>query len=231
MHRNTWKAFERRIALFFSTSRTPMTGSTSRHTSADIIDDYLYLECKSNKSPALTPVSSQIVISQAADQPDLAIIGGKDLVGFLLGGRLKRVKHQERKNDAIRSLFIDTSEKAHREEKIPILALKLYQKHGFWFVIAYDELKRMKSRYWKSAKLSKVINGKSDLPNARDLPDGAILIPRTYPLIDPILDLEIEARQKAGEEVCKIRYNDGMVEKTTLWLPRMEKWEWRIWNK
>jgi len=45
-HKNTWKAFERKVANFFFARRNPLSGSMSGHTSGDAIDDEIYVECK-----------------------------------------------------------------------------------------------------------------------------------------------------------------------------------------
>jgi hypothetical protein len=41
-----WKSFEKRVADFFNTQRTPFSGSNSNVTSSDSLHDRLYLECK-----------------------------------------------------------------------------------------------------------------------------------------------------------------------------------------
>ncbi|MDG7047719.1 MAG: hypothetical protein JRN61_01930 [Nitrososphaerota archaeon] len=42
----TWKAVERRVARMFGSERNPLSGSSSRHTQADVIHDHLYIEVK-----------------------------------------------------------------------------------------------------------------------------------------------------------------------------------------
>ena len=46
MSDKTWKSVERRIAKFFGTQRTPLSGQNSRHTGADILHDKLFVEIK-----------------------------------------------------------------------------------------------------------------------------------------------------------------------------------------
>ncbi|RSD36561.1 MAG: hypothetical protein CI952_78 [Methanohalophilus sp.] len=41
-----WKKLERRIAKTFGTFRTPLSGSSSRHTASDTLHDELYIEVK-----------------------------------------------------------------------------------------------------------------------------------------------------------------------------------------
>ncbi len=50
MPEKAWKQFERRVARFFhADGRTPLSGSTSRHTASDTLHDTLYIECKQRK--------------------------------------------------------------------------------------------------------------------------------------------------------------------------------------
>lgn len=50
MHRNTWKGIERKIASYFGTYRTPLSGINSRHkTSSDSLHSDLYIEVKARK--------------------------------------------------------------------------------------------------------------------------------------------------------------------------------------
>ena len=44
-----WKKSERRLAKRFGTTRTPLSGRGSRHTSGDIISNTLYVEHKIRK--------------------------------------------------------------------------------------------------------------------------------------------------------------------------------------
>ena len=45
-HRNTWKAFERKIAKDIGSERTPLSGGNSKHTRSDTLHPRLYIECK-----------------------------------------------------------------------------------------------------------------------------------------------------------------------------------------
>lgn len=45
-----WKAFERRVAAYFGTTRTPLSGSNSKHnTESDTLHNTLYIEAKRDK--------------------------------------------------------------------------------------------------------------------------------------------------------------------------------------
>jgi hypothetical protein len=43
---STWKSFERQVASFFGTTRTPLSGMCENLTKADTLHDHLFIECK-----------------------------------------------------------------------------------------------------------------------------------------------------------------------------------------
>lgn len=46
MVKKTWKSIERRVADFFGTVRTPLSGGASRHTRSDTLQGKLFIEVK-----------------------------------------------------------------------------------------------------------------------------------------------------------------------------------------
>lgn len=44
-----WKAFERRVAAFFKTERTALSGGNSKVTRSDTLHPELFIECKQRK--------------------------------------------------------------------------------------------------------------------------------------------------------------------------------------
>lgn len=46
MNRSTWKKGESRIAGYFGTTRTPLSGMNSRHTASDSLHERLFIEVK-----------------------------------------------------------------------------------------------------------------------------------------------------------------------------------------
>lgn len=50
MAEKAWKQLERRVANFFGTVRTPLSGSSSRITESDTLHDKLFIEVKSRKT-------------------------------------------------------------------------------------------------------------------------------------------------------------------------------------
>ena len=53
MSDKNWKVFERRVAKYFKTERTPMSGGNSKHTRADSMHPYLFIEAKQRKALAV----------------------------------------------------------------------------------------------------------------------------------------------------------------------------------
>lgn len=50
--RSSWKKFERRVAAFFGSSRTPLSGGNGKQTRSDTLHARLFIECKLRaKSP------------------------------------------------------------------------------------------------------------------------------------------------------------------------------------
>jgi len=44
--KQTWKAVERKVAKFFNTERTPLSGGNSKITRSDTLHPNLFIECK-----------------------------------------------------------------------------------------------------------------------------------------------------------------------------------------
>jgi hypothetical protein len=55
-----WKKHERRVAKYFGVKRTPLSGSTSLHTSGDIVHDILYVEHKLRKRHAILSLFDKV---------------------------------------------------------------------------------------------------------------------------------------------------------------------------
>ena len=75
MNKSNWKGMERRVAKFFGTERTPLSGGNSKHTRSDTLHDFLFIECKKRKSMSIVKLFDSIK-KLAADEgkyPVLAI--------------------------------------------------------------------------------------------------------------------------------------------------------------
>ena len=51
--RSTWKSFERTVASFFGSERTPLSGGNSKITRSDSLHKRLYIECKYRASHSI----------------------------------------------------------------------------------------------------------------------------------------------------------------------------------
>ncbi len=90
-----WKQTERRICRYFGCERTPLSGSNSRHTTADCLSDTYYIEIKERKNLKRLAVGSLfekveqearkekkipiLVVHQKNSKNDLVILHLKDL--------------------------------------------------------------------------------------------------------------------------------------------------------
>ncbi len=69
-----WKAIERRIAGFFGTVRTPLSGQNSRHTGSDTLHNNLFIEIKMRKRiPFLKTFKDTIKLSQKENKIPLVV--------------------------------------------------------------------------------------------------------------------------------------------------------------
>lgn len=62
-----WKQQERRVAAFFNTSRTPLSGSHSKQTASDSLHPNLFVECKDRKRHALLALFDKTKIKAKAE--------------------------------------------------------------------------------------------------------------------------------------------------------------------
>lgn len=60
MNKSNWKGFERKVAKFFGTERTPLSGGNSKHTRSDTLHDTLFVECKKRKSMSVVKLYDSV---------------------------------------------------------------------------------------------------------------------------------------------------------------------------
>ncbi len=161
MSRTGWKAFERRCADYFGSTRTPLSGGNSGHTRSDSLHERLYIECKSNanwkilsdwnklktkakrwknadgkqKVPTVFMVWQGLVVFHSDNPPDLPV--KPTLWSLVEDTRCTLLYTQE---TAITRLFMDTYEKAIIEGKTPLLALGQMNRPGFWIVCGLQDV-------------------------------------------------------------------------------------------
>lgn len=103
-HRSTWKAFERLVADFFGTRRTPLSGSNSGHnTTSDTLHPEVYVECKYRAKMAVYELFNDTVLAAKLEEKiPVVAIKQKGEKGYLLVmrsqdlHRLAELSHHER---------------------------------------------------------------------------------------------------------------------------------------
>lgn len=65
--RSTWKRFEQQVARDQGTQRTPLSGSSSRHTGADTLHPRIYSEAKYRKRWAIWTLFEAVKVQAAKE--------------------------------------------------------------------------------------------------------------------------------------------------------------------
>jgi len=60
MNISNFKGMERKVAKFFGTERTPLSGGNSKHTRSDTLHDTLFVECKKRKKMAIVKLYDEV---------------------------------------------------------------------------------------------------------------------------------------------------------------------------
>lgn len=83
--RSTWKRFERQVAGDQGTTRTPLSGSCSGHTSGDTLHKKIYSEAKYRKKWALWTLFEQVKsLAAQEDKIPALFLKEKGKRGYLL---------------------------------------------------------------------------------------------------------------------------------------------------
>ncbi len=140
------KTYERKVAKFFGTHRTPLSGGASRHTRSDTLHAKLYIEAKSVKGPGgtngwiyrwLRKLMWPQLLLRIPGQKILYIIPAKHLdKDAWIGQDVVDVVAPK----ALDRLYVQTKAWAYDEDKTPILALFVVGRKGFWLVGEADAL-------------------------------------------------------------------------------------------
>lgn len=154
-----------RVAKFFGTHRTPLSGGASRHTRSDTLHDRLFIEVKSGLD--WKPVWN---IYEGTGQ-DTAVIDDSEAGWMLVTHSYKweqvrqlplkdafclpgRKNHVKRKRCKLAGLFLATEGMAIDEKKVPMVALCQRGRKGFVIVVH--------SSWWDEARK---IEGGRDVQN------------------------------------------------------------------
>ena len=143
MANKRWKAYERRVAKFFGTKRTPLSGINSGHsTHSDTLHPRLYLEVK---SAAANAGSNAYVWRTVHGLPaGIHKAHGASQLYFVHSSVIAEPKwglcDDTQMPDALFRLFCSTNELAIAEDKLVLLALCTKGSRGFWLLGLIDAL-------------------------------------------------------------------------------------------
>lgn len=167
--RSRGKAFESRVAKFFQTRRTPLSGINSGHTGSDTLHPDLFIECKHHGDPSIwrwynlakaadTWCGVFVVVDLAREEKTYFVSHVKDwtATSALSSADVAEKAHTwiegqppvhepwvyTRHGTATGSLLYNTREKAKKENKIPMLALGCVGRKGFLVVVHSNEWDR-----------------------------------------------------------------------------------------
>jgi hypothetical protein len=134
------KAHERRVARWFGTERTPLSGGASRHTRSDTLHPKLYIEVKGAAGPGGTNGWLWRWLDKLMPWQGVVVTGGSGLHVFSPQGiDVWLSAYPIDVPAAAWALWHDTQEKACKEGKEPVLALVLKGQRGFWLATTCTE--------------------------------------------------------------------------------------------
>lgn len=144
-HKETWKAFERKVAKDFGTTRTPLSGMVKTITNSDTLHPKIYVECKLRADDfnfweefeeartrnklyyykiTKSSTKGELYLFDSEDFFKLMKLTKFDLNYLVCAGCSKRYT-------SVVTLFEQTMDRAEIEEKLPVVALKKKNKKGY----------------------------------------------------------------------------------------------------
>lgn len=147
-HKETWKAFERKVSADFGTTRTPLSGMVKTITNSDTLHKFIYVECKlrsnqkefkfwdelyTHRKEAKKASSTQFPIYSILHKEELVIL--MDSADFFClmkhTGKYDSLTLNLHNCKSVLSLYKQTVERALIEEKTPVICLKKKGKPGY----------------------------------------------------------------------------------------------------
>lgn len=150
-----WKVFERRVARFLGAERNPLSGRNAKHSASDSLHPTLYIESKYFKDYSIiTNWYEAKKHAKKEGKPPLIIIEIKkhSMMWLLVhSSNLLEVAEAVKPGlpEIISSLYIEikcrkrfaiitewyrAKELAEKEDKIPVVAIGIKKKRGFWLL-------------------------------------------------------------------------------------------------
>ena len=154
--RNRGRSFESRVARFWGTRRTPLSGICSGHTHADTLHKDLFIECKIDKrygtlwswwdyaKAHCSPWRGVLmVIDKAREEEPYFVVGSNDWQ-WVREYRMEEVigtmdpdgaNWRVREGTSVGSLLYNVRRRAAEEKKIPMLAIGYPNRRGFLITV------------------------------------------------------------------------------------------------
>lgn len=179
-NRRTWKNFEQSVAEFFGTNRTPLSGMCNTLTKADTLHERIFIECKLREHIPLFVSYREFQEERKKNQAP-QVLRIKDFTTYLhdlwvfdytflplLNESFKKINDTENKERTVIinskslikdsklgktfiKLYKETEEKAKRENKIPIVAIKMKGQKG-WLCIINPNYLSFIDEQWEQQK-------------------------------------------------------------------------------
>ncbi len=139
------KTQERRVARYFGVERTPLSGGASRHTRSDTLHPDLFIEVKSAIGPGGTNGWLFRMVREVEPWPDENLHFAVDEVYLVHNSTIEpEARYYTTIALSIKAaclrLWKQTQELAAQEKKVPLLALLVKGRRGFWLVGDADSI-------------------------------------------------------------------------------------------
>lgn len=132
------KTQERRVARFFGTERTPLSGGASRHTRSDTLHPTLYLEVKSVMANSGSNAWVWRLIHSLRYAGKMVYFAPQNLYVAHTGAIEPHAAYKTTLVLSLKAaclrLWKQTQKLAAQEKKVPLIALCCKGKRGFWLV-------------------------------------------------------------------------------------------------
>ena len=132
----TWKVFEREVARFFGSTRTPLSGGNGKQTRSDTLHPVLFIECKYRKSfPIVRMYLNELKKEQYNHKIYLSYCGITAIPSYLLKDYIDNFEKYFCLVYGYPNMIMETiseaENQAEAETKIPIVCIKQKQQKGF----------------------------------------------------------------------------------------------------
>ena len=148
-HSRTWKKREQNIAEFFGTQRTSLSGGNSKITASDSMHESLFIEAKlrKNHTAVLFWEVAKRKTKKGIPIAGLRLNDSDDHLLIIYSDHLKHIPNcftvaetfTRNSHESI-TLYNKTKELAAKENKIPMLALCMKNRPGFWILCHPDHV-------------------------------------------------------------------------------------------